>query len=401
MHEPGTLVIIGIAAFLLPPVAARILVPAVVLEILFGVLAGPVLGLVETSELLDQIGDLGLLMLMFLAGFEIDFAALRRGGARSIAQALTVFAATLSLSFLATWILDLSIFYGPVLATTSAALVLPSMRSAGITGKSLGQAILVAAVVADLVTLLLVAEITIWARDGWGIALIGGPALLLLVVFTLRVLKLLVWWHPERASRLFEEDDPDEMGIRGALALLLVLVGVSAALQVEPILAAFLAGGVFALLFQPPTALRRQLSGISWGFLIPIFFINVGLRFDVAALTDPGLLRRAGVILLAALLVKFLPAMLYLFWGFSLRAASAAGFLLSARLSLVVAVATVGMELGLLTQQDRAIAVVIAAATSITCPILFRTVISHGTAAAASGEDGADSPARPAVEARV
>lgn len=383
MHESGTLVIIGMAAFLLPPVAARIMVPAVVVEILFGVLAGPVLGLVETNELLDQIGELGLLMLMFLAGFEIDFAALRRGGARPIVQALTVFGGTLGLSFLATWVLDLSIFYGPVLATTSAALVLPSMRSVGITGQSIGQAILVAAVVADLVTLLLVAEITIWARDGWGIELIGGPALLVLVVLTLRVLKLLVWWHPQRASRVFEEDDPDEMGLRGALALLLVLVGVSTALGVEPILGAFLAGGVFALLFQPPTGLRRQLSGISWGFLIPVFFINVGLRFDVAALTDPDLLRRAGVIVLVALIVKFVPALLYMLWGFSLRAASAAGFLLSARLSLVVAVATVGMELGLLTQQDRAIAVVIAAATSITCPILFRTIISHGTAATA------------------
>lgn len=383
MHESGTLVIIGMAAFLLPPVAARIMVPAVVVEILFGVLAGPVLGLVETNELLDQIGELGLLMLMFLAGFEIDFAALRRGGARPIVQALVVFGGTLGLSFLATWVLDLSIFYGPVLATTSAALVLPSMRSVGITGQSIGQAILVAAVVADLVTLLLVAEITIWARDGWGIELIGGPALLVLVVLTLRVLKLLVWWHPQRASRVFEEDDPDEMGLRGALALLLVLVGVSTALGVEPILGAFLAGGVFALLFQPPTGLRRQLSGISWGFLIPVFFINVGLRFDVAALTDPDLLRRAGVIVLVALIVKFVPALLYMLWGFSLRAASAAGFLLSARLSLVVAVATVGMELGLLTQQDRAIAVVIAAATSITCPILFRTIISHGTAATA------------------
>lgn len=389
MHESGTLVVIGIAAFLLPPVAARIMVPAVVVEILFGVLAGPVLGLVETSELLDQIGELGLLMLMFLAGFEIDFAALRRGGARPIVQALAVFSGTLGLSFLATRILDLGIFYGPVLATTSAALVLPSMRSAGITGQSIGQAILVAAVVADLVTLLIVAEITIWARDGWGIELIGGPALLVLVVLVLRVLKLVVWWHPQRASRVFEEDDPDEMGLRGALALLLVLVGVSAALGVEPILGAFLAGGVFALLFQPPTGLRRQLSGISWGFLIPVFFINVGLRFDVAALTDPDLLRRAGVIVVVALLVKFLPAMLYLFWGFSLRAASAAGFLLSARLSLVVAVATVGMELGLLTQQDRAIAVVIAAATSITCPVLFRSLISHGTAATATDPETA------------
>jgi len=147
----GALVIVGIAAFLLPPVASWLRAPAVVVEILFGVLVGPVFGLVQGTELLDQIGTLGLLMLMFLAGFEIDFRALRRGGAGPIGQALVVFAGTLALSFLATVWLELPVFYAPLLATTSAALVLPSLRSAGITTESLGQAILVSAVIADLV----------------------------------------------------------------------------------------------------------------------------------------------------------------------------------------------------------------------------------------------------------
>ena len=294
MDGSGALVIVGIAAFLLPPVASWLRAPAVVVEILFGVLVGPVFGLVQGTELLDQIGTLGLLMLMFLAGFEIDFPALRRGGAGPIGQALVVFTGTFALSFLATVWLELPVFYAPLLATTSAALVLPSLRSAGITTESLGQAILVSAVIADLVTLLLVAEITIWARDGWGIELINGPLLLVAVVVVLRVMKLVLWWHPLRVSRLFQKDDPDEMGIRGALALLLIFVGLSTVLDVEPILAAFLAGGVFALLFQPPEGLRHQLSGISWGFLIPIFFINVGLRFEVAALLNPEALARAG-----------------------------------------------------------------------------------------------------------
>ena len=217
MEGSTSLVIIGIAAFALPAVAGWIRVPAVVLEILFGVLVGPVLGLIDGSELLDNIGELGLLMLMFLAGFEIDFAALRRGGALPIVQALTVFAGTLALSFLAAAWLELPIFYGPVLATTSAALVLPSLRATGLTNRSLGQAILVAAVIADLVTLLVVAEITIWARDGFGIELINGPLLLVAVVLVLRVLKLALWWRPHGVARLFRKDDPDEMGIRGAL----------------------------------------------------------------------------------------------------------------------------------------------------------------------------------------
>ena len=208
------------------------------------------------------------------------------------------------------------------------------------------------------------------------------------MVLVLRVLKLVLWWRPGWVSRLFRTGDPDEMGIRGALALLLIFVGLSTVLDVEPILAAFLAGGVFALLFHPPEGLRHQLSGISWGFLIPIFFINVGLRFEVSVLLDPDVLARAGTIIAVAFLVKFLPALLFVFWGFSLRAAAAIGFLLSARLSIVIAVATVGLELGLLDREDRAIAVMIAAVTSIFCPILFRRVITHGSTRQPGGAAG-------------
>ncbi len=380
MEGSGALVVIGIAAFVLPALAKRTRLPAVVAEILFGVMVGPLLGVVESTELIDQLGELGLLMLMFLAGLEVDFEALRKGGAGPIVRSLVVFAGTLGLAFLAATWMDLPIYYAPLLATTSAALVIPSLRSAGITATQLGQAILFAAILADLVTLLLVAEITIWAEDGWGIEMIGGVVMLVAVVVVLRGLKVLLWWHPSRAARLFREDHPDEMGIRGALALLLVFVGLSALLDVEPILAAFLAGGVFALLFRPPEGLTRQLSGFSWGFLIPIFFINVGLRFDIAALMDAEVLARAGAIIAIAFLVKFIPALLYMFWGFSLRAAAAAGVLLSARLSIVVAVATVGLELGLLTQADRSIAVLIAAVTSLVCPILFRRIIGRDAA---------------------
>ena len=114
----------------------------------------------------------------------------------------------------------------------------------------------------------------------------------------------------------------------------------------------------------------------------------MGLRFDVAALGNAEALSLAGVLIAVAFLVKFLPAMLYMLWGFSLRAAAAAGFLLSARLSLVVAVATVGLELGLLDEQDRAIAVMIAAVTSVVCPILFRRLVSGGEAESPSTTAG-------------
>ena len=282
MDGSGTLVVIGIAAFILPALAGWIRVPAVVLEILFGVIVGPVLGLVHGTELLDQIAELGLLMLMFLAGFEIDFAALRRGGAGPILQALAVFCGTLALSFLATAWLDLALFYAPVLATNfgGAGAPEPPQRrdhfpqprsgdpgrrrdrrprdpAAGGRDHHLGARRVGRR-----------ADRRAGAAGGGGAGAAGDEADPLVA--------------PEKGGAPHSGGTIPRNGIRGALALLAVFVGLSAALDVEPLLAAFLAGGVFALLFQPPEGLRSQLSGISRGFLIPVFFINVGLRFEVA-----------------------------------------------------------------------------------------------------------------------
>ena len=160
--------------------------------------------------------------------------------------------------------------------------------------------------------------------------------------------------------------------MRASLALMLAFVGLSMALDVEPILGAFLAGSVFAIVFRSRGVLEHQLNGFSYGFLIPIFFINVGLRFELDVLRDQDVLVKALLVIAAAFAVKILPTLLFFMRGFTAREVLAAGVLLSARLSLIIAVATVGVELGLLSTQDRAIAIFLAAVTATVSPTLFR-----------------------------
>ena len=198
------------------------------------------------------------------------------------------------------------------------------------------------------------------------------PALFLASVVVLRTLQLFVWWYPERFRRLFTGDDPEELGIRSCLALMLAFVGLSMALDVEPILGSFLAGTLFAVVFRNRGSLEHQLNGFSYGFLIPIFFINIGIRFELNVLMDPQILVRALAILLGAILIKVIPSFFLLLRGFSLREVLAAGVLLSARLSLIIAVTTLGVELGFLNSEDRAIVVVLAAVTATLAPTGFR-----------------------------
>jgi len=373
-QSAATLILIATAAFLLPLFAGRLRVPAVVLEILFGILIGPMLGVVEASEFLDQLAELGFFLLMFLSGFEIDLGTFERQGLRQIATGLIVFGLTLLTAFIAMRILDEGILVMFVLATTSVGVVVPTLRATRRTATPLGQNVLLSALLADFLTLVGVTVVAVVETQGAGARLLTIPAFFLTVAIALLALRRAAWWYPERFARLFASDDPEELGIRAALALMLVFVGLSIVFKIEPILGAFLAGTVFALVFRHRGGLERQLSGFSYGFLIPIFFINVGINFDLDALQEPGALGKVGALLGLAIAVKMLPSLFFLFRRLSLRDTIAAGTLLSTRLSLMVAVAELGVQIGLIDRQLEAAIIILAIVTTTVAPTIFRVL---------------------------
>lgn len=373
MHEATTLILIAAGALVLPLLAGRLLVPAVVLEIFFGVAMGPHgLGLIEHSELLDFLAEFGFFLLMFLSGFEIDFGKLGRQGPSQIATALLIFVSTLGLAFLFAHQMGFGPFVTFLLATTSMGLVVPTLRSTRRTHTPLGQSILISAALADFLTMIGVTLFALAYEHGVGWQLTKVPALFAIIAVILLTLRTAAYWYPEKFERLFRPDDPEEMGIRTSLALLFIFVGLSLALDVEPILGAFLAGTVFSLVFPHRGSLERELSGFSFGFLIPIFFIHVGVSFDVGALIQPQTLAEAGLIILAAFAVKLVPSLFLLLRGISLRETLSAGVLLSARLSLVIAVAALGLRLGLIRPELEAEIILLAAATTTFAPTIFR-----------------------------
>jgi Kef-type K+ transport system membrane component KefB len=359
----ATLIIIAAAAFALPLVAGRIGLPAVVLEILFGIVAGPLLGVVHSDELISALAELGFLMLLFLAGFEIDLGVFERQGRRPIMFGLAVFGGTVLLSAAVARILGLDLFLTLVLSTTSVGLVVPTLRTTRRMATPLGQDILVSALLADFLTLLAVTVAALVAQFGFGPRLLALP------------LRRAAWWWPERFGRLFDADDPDEIGIRFTLALMLVAVGLALALGIEPILGAFLSGMSFAAVFRNRGGLDRKLTGFAYGFLIPIFFISVGIGFQLDAVSDPGAILFTLMLFVVAIAVKVVPALLLVGRRHSVREAVAAGVLLSARLSLIVVVAALGVELDLLDARLEAEIILLAAATATVTPVLFRWLL--------------------------
>ncbi len=262
-----------------------------------------------------------------------------------------------------------------VLSTTSVGLVVPTLRSTRQMTTALGQHILVAALLADFLTLMAVTVGALLVESGVGPRLLALPAFLLIAAAVLLALRRAAWWMPERFARLFDADDPDEVGIRAVLALMLVAVGVAIVLGIEPILGAFLAGTAFAAVFRNRGDLDRKLTGFGYGFLIPIFFINVGISFELSGVAEPGALGFTALLLLAAMVVKVVPSLLFVLRRHSFREAVAAGTLLAARLSLIVVVAELGVQLGLVDRTLQAQIILLAVATATLAPVLFRRLL--------------------------
>jgi Kef-type K+ transport system membrane component KefB len=399
---PGaeTLILIGIGAFTLPLVGRRFGMPAVVLEIVFGLVLGPeVLAIVEQGtqdfEFVELLAELGLLLLMFLAGFEVDFERLERQGPRPVLFGVFVYvlilvAAWVGLAVLSPESTNQRIFLTLLLSAASLGIIIPALRGTGRSSTSLGQAVFVTGVSAEFTSATAIVIFGVWIQNGFGWRLAQVPLLFGILAAMLFVVRWLAWWYPERFERLFAKHDPDEIGIRASLALLFVFVGISIALNVEPILGAFLAGALFAYVFRNTGDLESRLGAFAYGFFIPVFFISVGLNFPLSALYDMDVLTKALLLVAVAVLAKVIPSIAFRLRGMSMRESVAAGVLLAGQLSVIIALAEFGRtELGVIDEGLEAGAVLLVGVTAILSPIVFRLLAPAlpGTADVATGSD--------------
>jgi trk system potassium uptake protein TrkA len=382
-------------AFLVPILLSRVRsarIPVVVGEIIAGIIVGQSgLGLVEETADLQFLSELGFAFLMFLSGLEIDFSNVLSGKGRRedtdkvrrilshpfvighILFGLTMIGSGLAALVLAgqglvkdVWIMAL------ILSTTSLGVVVPVLKERGLMGERYGQYILVAALVADFASILLISIYALLRRQG-----LNGEILQVLVLFAAFVafyrLASLSREHLP-AERIFEElsTATSQIKMRGALALALVFIALAEGLGIENILGAFLAGVIVSLLSNGDgSVLREKLDTIGYGFFVPIFFIMVGVRFDLPALlSSRSAFYLVPLLVGVAFAVKSIPALLFRL-RYSWRETLAAGLLLSSRLSLIIAAAAIGLQLGLISDAANSAIILVAIITVTLSPLLF------------------------------
>ncbi|WP_141060762.1 monovalent cation:proton antiporter family protein [Staphylococcus aureus] len=384
-----SLVIVVLAAFLTPIIVNRLninFLPVVVAEILMGIVIGnSFLNIVERDSILNILSTLGFIFLMFLSGLEIDFKAFKKDKRARQGQnddessipghlnlALTVFAFIMIISILLAYVfkwlglVDDVLLMVIIISTISLGVVVPTLKEMNIMRTTIGQFILLVAVLADLVTMiLLTVHGAINGQGGSTIWLIG-----ILVVFT--AISYILGVQFKRMSFLQKlMDGTTQIGIRAVFALIILLVALAEGVGAENILGAFLAGVVVSLL-NPDEEMVEKLDSFGYGFFIPIFFIMVGVDLNIPSLIkEPKLLIIIPILIVAFIISKLIPVMFIRRW-FDMKTTIASAFLLTSTLSLVIAAAKISERLNAISAETSGILILSAVITCVFVPIIFK-----------------------------
>jgi Kef-type K+ transport system membrane component KefB len=357
--EFQNLLIVVAAGFAAPfalGLVPQLRLPAVVLEIVIGIVIGPaVLGWVDVDDPVEVIALVGLAFLLFLAGLEIDLSALR---GRLLRSASLGFALSLALAVAAGLVLkvagvaDEPLLIAVILASTSLGVIVPVLADSGESRTPFGQLVIAAASIADFASILLLTLLF----SGEATELDAKLILIGLFVLAIAAVALAVSGaeHSRRISAALVrlQDTSAQIRMRGAFVLLIGMVALAEQLGLELILGAFAAGAILNHLDMDQAMthpeFRLKLSAVGFGVFIPVFFVTSGVRFDLDALfADSSAIAAVPAFLAALVVARGLPALLYR-GQFDDRRVLAAGLLQATSLPFIVAATMIGQDLGLI-----------------------------------------------------
>lgn len=341
--------------------APRIRIPAVVVEIIVGTAVGPSgLDWLHVDLGVEVVALLGLAMLLFLAGLEIEVRELR---GRLLPLAIVGYAISLAVGFgaglplsAAHWIKE-PFLLAVIVSATSLGLVVAVLKEAHALGTSVGRTVIATSSIADFAAVLLLSLLYSGMSGDTEsrLVLLGGFA----VAVVLLCIAIAASGRSGRAAMVLVrlQDGTAEIRVRGSMLLLMGCVVLAEHFGLETILGAFVAGAIVGFIDGNTTThphFRLKLEAIGYGFLVPVFFIASGIRLDVAGLISSGsALARVPVFLGILLVARGLPALLFL-RGWGPRRTAAAALLQATSLPFIVTATQIGVALGLVSAQTAA-----------------------------------------------
>jgi Kef-type K+ transport system membrane component KefB len=341
-------VVAALAAITVAVVPKRFAPPVVVLELLLGILIGPhVFDLAHPGDFIEFFSNLGLGMLFFFAGYEIDFERIKGKPMElgALGWLMSVVLAYGIGGLLAAGGVVLSFLYtGSAMATTAIGTLIPILRDNGELKTRFGTYLLAAGGAGEFGPILLVTLVLSTANP-----LHESVILLAFVALALALALVSVrfaWRGWPALERTFEASS--QLAVRVTVVLVFGLVLLASNLGLDVLLGGFVAGMItrLALKGHELAIFESKLTAVGFGFFVPFFFVTSGIEFDLAALGSAAALGKLALFFVLFLVVRGVPALLLYRGVLGLRDRAALAFYCATELPLVVAITTIAIEDG-------------------------------------------------------
>jgi Kef-type K+ transport system membrane component KefB len=362
-----TNLLIVVTAGLLAPLALGffppVRLPAIVLEIVLGIVIGPsALGWARPDLLVSVLALVGLAFLLFLAGLEFDIERLRGRTLRLTASGFALsfaIAIVVGLGLKAGGFVRSPLFVAIVLASSSLGVVFPVLKDSGNISSSFGQLVIAAVSIAEFGSIILL-SLFFSGKGSTGTAgtliLLGGFGLVVLLVG----LAIAGVERSVRLERVLQrlQDTTAQIRVRAAFVLLIGFTALADSVGLATILGAFAAGALLSLIDHDEAMthpeFRLKLEAVGFGVFTPIFFVTAGLQFDLHALfASASTVARVPLFLIAIYAARSLPALVYLRLLGRSRSLIA-GLLQATSLTFIVAATQIGLGLGVVSRASAA-----------------------------------------------
>lgn len=393
------LFVIFLIAWLVPLLRSWLeisIIPAVIAEIIMGVVIGPYgFDLIEETSYMRFLAETGFIFLIFLAGLEINVnkilssfpgRSLRFSDfyKNSLLVALFIYFGSLFLSLPFAWFMGMFmevdiIFYTMLLPTVALSITVPILKADGQMGRKFGQIMLMEGAIATVMSIILISVYSGVIKNGFRVELLLFSVIFLVFMVIYFVGQKLIKVRTFQKILYTLEHAASQIRVRGTVALVLFFVIVAHLINTELAMGAFFAGILLSLFINKDrSSLLFKLDGMSYGFFIPIFFIMVGVKLDISALSQfeesiPFIL----LLLFGFFFIQIIPSMI-MTRVFGAKKALAGGILLSARMGLAIAAAQIGLSLGVINTADNAGIVAAAILTSLLAPLVYKLFNSDG-----------------------
>ena len=373
------LFLVAFGAFFMPFLSKRLLLPAAVGEMIYGIVLASIIPYGQDEvNMVTYFSSLGFLILMYLAGLELDFDKFKALPSKELwVYLLTFIPIAVSSVYIADYF-SLHWSFGLIFFATGIGLVFPVLKETNLIQTDFGQKLLIIITLGEILTLIGVTIVTIVSKSGFTIESavnFASIAVFFIVIYiSMRMLKLLLWWKPHLQSIFLEVGNPTETGMRANFVILFAFVAFAAIFHVEFVVGAFIGGMMFALVFAGREEVIDKLGGVGYGFFIPIFFINVGMQVTFSDFFDKQVIILAFKIILAMVITRLIGSIVLFFSDIPKSRIILVTTGMSFPLTMLVAVSTICYEANMINKLETSAVLLAAMISAIIFPWVFKAI---------------------------